>query len=659
MGPRGQRKPASEALAGLGSAFSGVGLFSGFISILMLTGSIYMLQVYDRVLASRSIPTLIGISLIVLAAFVVQGVLDAMRARMLARIGAQFDHTLSPQVFELMRLLPLRGARSDQAMQGVRDLDGVRTFLGGMGPTAFFDMPFMPIFFIGCFLLHPWVGVLAFLGGVIIFGLTLWTERRTKDGTQQITRLGSQRLTLAEASRRNAEALQAMGMGGTFKARWKEVNDTFVTKNLEISDSVNGIGAAAKVFRMAFQSAVLGLGAYLVIQQQMSPGAMIAASILTSRALAPIETAVAHWRGFVGARQSFHRLDDLLAAGAAQERVRTALPEPHVEFVADDLAIAIPGRNVPILAGAGLRLKSGEGLLLIGQSGSGKSTLIRALAGVWPVLRGSVRLDGATLDQWDPQQLGQHIGYMPQDVELFEGSIAENIARFQPDVPDADVIAAAQAAGAHDLIVKFPEGYGTRIGEAGMTLSGGQRQRVGLARALFRNPFLLLLDEPNSNLDVEGENALIVALAGARERGAIVVVVSHKTALIPVVDFVGHVHEGRLQIITREEYRQNMLKAAQAAQEAQQGRAPGMQTWGTQAPGTQAPGTQAPGTQVPGAQAAGTQAPKTQSPTQGSGIQVQGSPFGGRPSYGMRPIPGLQPSALTSAPIMLKKEDDQ
>jgi ATP-binding cassette, subfamily C, bacterial PrsD len=570
MRSRQHAKPASEALGKLKSAFSGVGLFSGMISILMLTGSIYMLQVYDRVLASRSIPTLIGLSLIVLAAFVVQGVLDAIRAKMLARIGAEFDSNLSPKVFELLRILPLRGARSEQSMQGVRDLDAVRSFLGGMGPTAFFDMPFMPIFFIGCFLLHPWVGVLALIGGVIIFGLTLWTERHTKEGTQILTRLGSQRMTLAEASRRNAEVLQAMGMGETFKKRWGEANSVFVSKNLEISDSVNGIGSAAKVFRMAFQSAVLGLGAYLVIQQQMSPGAMIAASILTSRALAPIETAVAHWRGFVGARQSFHRLNELLAMADGLDKSRTELPKPHIDFHVDDLAVAIPGRNLPLVAGANLRLKAGECLLMMGQSGSGKSTLIRALAGVWPAMRGSVRIDGAALDQWGPQQLGQNVGYMPQDVELFEGTIAENIARFLPDVPDTEVVAAAKAAGAHDIIVKFPDGYGTRIGEAGMTLSGGQRQRIGLARALFRDPFLLLLDEPNSNLDVEGENALVVALSSAKERGAIVVVISHKTALVPVADYVGRVHDGKFQMITREEYRQNMLKATQAAQQASQ-----------------------------------------------------------------------------------------
>jgi ATP-binding cassette, subfamily C, bacterial PrsD len=566
MFPRQKPKPASEQLKKLRPALMGVGMFSGFISILMLTGSIYMLQVYDRVLTSRSIPTLIGISVIVLAAFILQGWLDAIRSRMLARIGAQFDEGLSPQTFDTMRKLPLRGARSDQAMQSVRDLDTVRGFLGSTGPTAFFDMPFMPIFFLFCFILHPYLGVLAVVGGIIIVCLTLWTERLTKKATATLTTIGSERMLLADASRRNAEALQAMGMGQVFKNRWAEVNSRFVNTNLDVADSAASIGSAAKIFRMAFQSAVLGFGAYLVIQQQMSPGAMIAASILTSRALAPIETAVAHWKTFVAARQSFHRLNEILAI-AATEQPKTDLPAPARSFTCEDVAVGIPGRQMPLVVGANMALKAGEGILMTGSSGSGKSTFIRTLAGVWPTVRGSVRIDGATLDQWDSEQLGRHVGYMPQDVELFEGTIAQNISRFMPDATDEEVVAAAQIAGAHDLILKFPEGYDTRIGEGGTTLSGGQRQRVGLARALFRDPFLLILDEPNSNLDTDGELALVQALEKVKQRGGISIVVSHKMSLLNTLDYVGRVHEGRFQMITRDEYRQNMMKAAQSQQQ--------------------------------------------------------------------------------------------
>jgi ATP-binding cassette subfamily C protein PrsD len=564
MRARGQR-PASGQLARLKGAFVGVGVFSAAISILMLTGSIYMLQIYDRVLTSRSIPTLIGMSAIVVAAFALQGLLDAVRARMLARIGAMFDEGLSPKVFDLIRRATLRGARGDQATQGARDLDAVRSFLASPGPTAFFDMPFTPIFFIGCYLLHPVLGAMALFGVAMIFTFTLWTERATRKPAADQTSAGSERQLLVDASRRNAEALQAMGMGPTFRERWRSTNARFVEANLSLADSTSGIGAAAKVFRMAFQSAILGVGAYLVILQQLSPGAMIAASILAARALAPIETAVAHWKGFVAARQAFARLNASLEL-VGEEGARTELPPPRLSFTAEDLSVGVPGRSAPLIAGANIALKAGEGLLLIGASGSGKSTLLRSLAGVWPIQRGAARLDGATIDQWDPVQLGRHMGYMPQDVELFEGSVAENIARFLPDARDEDIVGAAKRAGAHDLILKLPDGYGTRIGEAGMTLSAGQRQRIGLARALFGEPFLLLLDEPNSNLDTDGEAALVQAVAAARARGGVAIVVSHKTSLLSAMDYVGRVHEGRLQIITRDEYRQNLMRAAQARQ---------------------------------------------------------------------------------------------
>jgi ATP-binding cassette, subfamily C, bacterial PrsD len=564
-----QPQPASLALKTLRAEFAGVGLFSGVINILMLTGSIYMLQVYDRVLASRSIPTLIGISAIVLAAFVLQGILDAIRARMLARIGAAFDEKLSPATFELARTLPLRGARSEQAVQGVRDLDTVRSFLGSLGPTAFFDMPFMPIFFLGCFLLHPHLGLLAILGGVIIIGLTLWTERNTKKATMALTQAAAERMMLLDSSRRNAEALQAMGMGRVFQERWQQTSGKVAGMQVDAANVTADLGSAAKIFRMAFQSAVLGYGAYLVIIQQMTPGAMIAASILTSRALAPIETAVAHWKGFVAARQSFARLNGLLAMAPDTEG-RTRLPAPGKTFSGENLAVAAPGQQQPLLVGASFNLKAGEGLLIVGPSGSGKSTLIRALAGVWPPLRGSVRIDGAALDQWDPTQLGEQIGYIPQDVELFEGTVAENIARFRPDATDEAIVAAATAAGAHNLILKLPEGYQTRIGEGGATLSGGQRQRIGLARALYGSPFVLILDEPNSNLDQEGEAALARAIAGAKQRGGIAIIVSHKTSLLTVMDYVGRVHEGRLQIVTQDAYRQGMARAAQASEKPQQ-----------------------------------------------------------------------------------------
>jgi ATP-binding cassette, subfamily C, bacterial PrsD len=560
--PGTQNRPATLALKALRAEFGGVALFSGFINILMLTGSIYMLQVYDRVLASRSIPTLIGISAIVLAAFLLQGVLEAIRGRMLARLSASFEEKLAPSTFDMARLLPLRGARSEQSVQGVRDLDTVRGFLGGMGPTAFFDMPFMPLFFIGCFLLHPHLGILALIGGTIIVCLTLWSERNTKHASMELTQASAERAMLLETSRRNAEALQAMGMGDVFRERWRTSIRKVSGVQLDVAHLTADLGSAAKIFRMAFQSVVLGYGAYLVIIQQLSPGAMIAASILTSRALAPVETAVAHWKPFVATRQSFARLNAMLGA-LPDPLEKTRLPTPSRTFSAENLAVAVPGQQQPLLVGGGFTLKAGDGLLIVGPSGSGKSTLVRVLGGVWPALRGSVRIDGAALDQWSIAQLGEQVGYIPQDVELFEGTIAQNISRFRADAQDNAIVEAAMAAGAHQLVLGLPDGYQTRIGEGGATLSGGQRQRIGLARALFGSPFVLIFDEPNSNLDQDGETALAQALLAARKRGAIAIVVSHKTSLLSVMNYVGRVHEGRLQIITQEAYRQGMARAAE------------------------------------------------------------------------------------------------
>jgi ATP-binding cassette subfamily C protein len=540
-----------------------IALFSVIINLLMLTGSIYMLQVYDRVLSSRSIETLIGISLIVLVAFLVQGMLDAIRQRMLARMGAQLDERLTVRAFEATAALHLRGARNEQSQLPVRDLDQVRTFASGLGPTVFFDAPMMPIFYIGCYLLHPWLGHLAVIGAIVIIGLTLISEQRTKGPTERLTKLAGERQSFLDASRRNAEVIRAMGMGPTFERRWQNVNAAYVDGNLALTDSGGSISTAAKIFRLAFQSAVLGLGAYLVIRQEMTPGGMIAASIMTSRGLAPVELAVSHWKQFVAARQSFHRLNELLGSMAAKPE-RTELPVARRDLKIDDLAIAIPGRQTPLLAGANVTLKAGSGLMIVGPSGSGKSTLARVLVGVWPAVRGAVRLDGAALDQWDPGQLGEAIGYLPQDTELFDGTIAENIARFLADGDDEKVIAAAKAAGVHDVILTLPQGYATRVGEGGAVLSGGQRQRIGLARALYGQPFLIVLDEPNSNLDTDGELALIQAIMAVRKRGGIVVIISHKLQVLDAVDLVGRVHDGKLQVITRDEYRANLLKQTQA-----------------------------------------------------------------------------------------------
>jgi ATP-binding cassette subfamily C protein len=557
---REESTEVADAFKACRSSFVGVAVFSAIVNLLALTGSLYMLQIYDRVLSSKSISTLVGLSLITLAAYVLSGGLDTIRSKMLARIGARFDEQLARRIFDLVATMPLKGAKASESLQPVRDLDQIRGFLSGMGPTALFDMPFMPIFFIACFIIHPWLGWFSIVGGVVIVLLTLYTEAKSRGPMYDLTRSGAERHALAETSRRNAEAVRALGMLGHLAARYDRVHTTHVNDGLRASESASVIGAFAKVFRMVLQSGILGMGALLVIEGQMSAGSMIAASIMMSRALAPIEIAVANWKGFIGARQSYRRLQHILSLIPAQGK-RLPLPAPRREVLVEDLYVSAPGANAPIVQAASLQLQAGQGLGLIGPSASGKSSLARALVGVWPTLRGEVRLDGAALDQWEPDALGQHVGYLPQDVELFDGTIAENIARFRPDASPEAIIAAAQTAGAHELILGLPEGYDTPIGEGGAALSGGQRQRVALARALFGNPFLVVLDEPNASLDGAGDEALNQAILSVRQRGGVIIVITHRPAALGNMDSVAIMEAGRIKAMgPRDEVLQAVMK---------------------------------------------------------------------------------------------------
>jgi ATP-binding cassette subfamily C protein len=368
---------------------------------------------------------------------------------------------------------------------------------------------------------------------------------------------GAARHTIVEMAMRNAETLKAMGMDRTLGERFAMANARYVDDGLSATDVSSTIGSAAKVFRAILQSAVLALGAYLAISNEMSAGGMIAAMILTSRALAPIEVAVAHWKSFVAARQGFERLEKTLKlVGSRDEQL--SLPRPRAKLVVSDLSVGAPGQARPIIQNISFELSAGQGLGVIGPSASGKSTLARALIGVWSPSRGSVRLDGASLDQWDSSALGSHIGYLPQDIELFDGTVAENIARFGRDASPENVIKAARAADAHEMILQLPQGYNTKVGNAGAALSGGQRQRIGLARALYGDPFLVVLDEPNSNLDSEGEEALVRALHAVREWGGVVVLVTHRPTALAGVDQVAMMAHGQIAAIGR---RDEVLKA--------------------------------------------------------------------------------------------------
>src|SRR3954469_21266422 len=438
-------------------ALLGIGLMTAMINVLYLTGSFFMLEVYDRVLPSRSIPTLIGLAVLALALYAFQGALDLIRGRILVRLGATLDAALSGRVFGIVVRLPLHTRNQGDGQQPLRDLDQIRSFLSSAGPAALFDLPWMPLYVGICFLFHPWIGWAALAGAGLLVVLTLLTDGLTRGPAKSTVAHAMNRNVLAEASRRNAEVLQAMGMAGRMNALWAEANRQYMQSQQRTADVSGGLGAVSKVFRMALQSGVLALGAYLVIKQEATAGIIIASSILTSRALAPVELTIANWKGFVAARQSWARLKELLARLPAQTPP-LALPKPPTALTVESVAAVAPGQQKLLVQDASFALRAGSAVGVIGPSGSGKSSLVRLLVGVWTPARGKVRLDGAALEQWDPEELGRHIGYLPQDVELFAGTVAQNIARFEPEAGAEGIIAAAQAAGVHDLILRLQNG---------------------------------------------------------------------------------------------------------------------------------------------------------------------------------------------------------
>jgi len=544
--PGVRRSELGDALRACRSAFIGVGVMSCMINLLYLTGSIFMLEIYDRVLPSRSIPTLVGLVILAGGLYIAQGALDLIRGRILVRIGTSLDEALNTRVFETVVRLPLMVGGRNEGLQPLRDLDNVRSFLSSMGPGAFFDLPWLPFYLAICFAFHVMIGVTALVGAIILVALTIATEFMSREPAREAMGLAARRNDLAATSRRNAEVLVAMGMSGRLTRRWSEANEKYLAGNQRASDVAGGLGAIAKVMRMTLQSAVLAVGAYLVIHQEATAGIIIAGSILSARALAPVDLAIAHWKGFVAARQSWHRLNRLLVSLPAQS-TPTQLQDPSKGLSVEGVSIVPPGDQKVIVQEVTFALEAGSGLGVIGPSGSGKSSLVRALVGVWQPVRGKVRLDGAALDQWSSDALGRHVGYLPQDVELFAGSVAQNICRFDPEAGSAAIIAAAKEAGVHEMIIKMRDGYDTQIGEQGTALSAGQAQRVALARALYGEPFLIVLDEPNSNLDTEGDEALTRAVRSARERGAVVVVVAHRPIGIEAVDQLLVLRDGRMQ----------------------------------------------------------------------------------------------------------------
>jgi PrtD family type I secretion system ABC transporter len=523
--------PVASALRDSRSAFWSVAVFSAVVNILMLAGPLYMLQVYDRVLVSRSLPTLVALSIFLIGAYGFQAVLDVIRGRIVSRSAALLDKRLGSEVHDAVIRLSVQGGASGEAARPLRDLDQIRAFLTGSGPIAIVDLPWIPAFLLICWLIHPWLGFVATIGGLVLLALTILTERASRDPIRDAGRDGALRAVMIEATRRNGETVVAMGMADALAARWSVANEKYLGAGQRIADILGSYGTLSRFTRLLLQSLMLGVGAWLVIRQELMPGAMIAAAIMMGRALAPLETAIANWRGFVAARDSVGRLQTTLAT-IARDDAKTALPRPAARIDVEHLTAVPPCGAKPVVADVTFSAEAGDAVGIIGPSGSGKTSLVRVLAGVWPAAKGTVRLDGSTLDQWRKHELGRHLGYLSQSIDLFDATVAENVARMDPEPDHAAVLAAGELAGADEFIRRLPMGYDTPVGESGSLLSVGQRQRIGLARALYRKPFLLILDEPNAHLDSEGDIAFEKAVTAMRTEGAILIIVAHRPSAL-------------------------------------------------------------------------------------------------------------------------------
>jgi PrtD family type I secretion system ABC transporter len=522
-------------------AFIGIGLFSLVINVLMLAGPLFMLQVYDRVLTSGSMPTLVALSVLTALLYGMIGLFELIRTRVIARVGVEIDQRLSSRILKasLRRSLLKQGA----SVTALRELDNVRQFASGPAPMVFFDAPWTPIYLLVIFLVHWALGVAAALGAVLILVLALTSEKTSRQPLSESNKAAAVSLDMADSAQRNVEALAAMGMVEAFRKRWQKANGEALAWQIAASDTIGSTASLSKAVRLLLQSTMLGIGAALAINGLISAGSIIAGTIIFGRALAPVEQAVGQWRSFVKARESFGRLEQLLRE-EPEPPAKTALPAPKGYLEISQLRVAAPDTNRLILANLSFNVTPGQLLAVIGPSASGKSTLARTLVGIWPPFSGSIRIDGAQLSQWSQEDLGQHIGYLPQDVELFAGTVRDNICRFRDGASDAAVIEAAMMAHAHDMILALPKGYDTQLGSFGTYLSAGQRQRIGLARALFGHPALVVLDEPNANLDRLGDEALTSALAGMTKRGQSVIMISHRVQAIGLADTLLYLDRG-------------------------------------------------------------------------------------------------------------------
>jgi len=543
-----KKSPKSELRSALfksKSAFIFIGFFSMFINLLALTSPLYMLQLYDRVVASRSEDTLLFLTLLVVVLFFTSGILSMVRSRVLVRISNKVDALLSSKVFDSIFVLANKEPGKASAAP-LSDLSKIRQFMSGNGAFAFFDAPWMPIYIFILYMFHPYFGHLAIFAGLVLFSIAIMNQANTKKYLAEANQFSAKSGMYVNANIRNSEVIYAMGMGSKIKERWHKNHIDYLLAQTKASDKGAFWSNLSKTLRMLFQSLALGLGGYLSITGQMSPGMMIAGSIIMGRALAPLDVLIASWSQFLGAKEAYGKIDELLKAFPEQEKAME-LPDPEGKLSLEQIYVIPPKAQLPSLKGINMVIEKGDVVGIIGPSASGKSSLARAVLGLWPLKAGKVRLDGADISQWDRDNLGKFIGYLPQDIELFSGTVSENIGRFN-EVDPKKIVEAAKLAGVHELILKLPKGYDTVIGLGGSALSGGQRQRIGLARALYDSPSIVILDEPNSNLDDIGEQALLQAIIHLRRRGATVMLITHKTSILQVTTKVALIQEGVLKM---------------------------------------------------------------------------------------------------------------
>lgn len=569
------RNEIEQILLGFKRTFYTVGVFSAIINLLALVPSLYMLQVYDRVLASRNEITLLMLTLMMLGGFAFLGGLELIRSFVLVRVGAKFDMEMNKRVYSAAFEQNLKSAGGN-AGQALSDLTNIRQFLTGNALFAFFDAPWFPIYLAVIFVFEPSLGLFSLCGTIVLVALAFINERVTRDPLAEASTMAITSGNLATNNLRNAEVIESMGMLPNLMGRWFKLHSKFLHLQAVASEKAGIIGAVTKFFQMSLQSLVLGFGALLVLENKMTPGMMIAASILVGRALQPVQQLIGVWKSWSSTRSAYERLLKLLEANPVRP-VGMELPKPQGNVSVEAVTAAPPGTNVPILKSVSFALQAGDVVGVIGPSGSGKSTLARLLVGVWPAMMGKVRLDGADIYQWNKGELGPSIGYLPQDIELFGGTIAENIARFG-EVDAEKIVEAAKRAGVHDMVLHMPKGYDTILGDGGAGLSGGQKQRIGLARAMYGDPSLLVLDEPNSNLDDVGEAALVQAVQELRRRGKTIVLITHRTSAISATNKLLLLRDGTVGAFgptnavlqALQEQNQKMIAAQQQAMAQQQ-----------------------------------------------------------------------------------------